>query len=150
MATTYDVHFQIVSKEEQVAANGKVYSFGYASAVGVKGPQKLANRWLKCFCTLKGSDLLSPEYGTEFPEIIGSNISRRQDFVDAMSLYIDDCNGQIQAFDLAQFPPDDERLASAVLTSVVPRGEDGYEVYITIKNIAGTLLTVQVPTGTTR
>ena len=150
MATTYDVHFQIVAAEEQVAANGKVYSFGFTSAVGVKGPQKLANRWLKCFCTLKGSDLRNAKYGTEFPEIIGSNISQRQDFTDAMALYIDDCSAQIQAFDLAQFPPDNERLASAVLTSVVPRGADGYDVYVTIKNIAGTLLTVQVPTGTTR
>jgi hypothetical protein len=150
MATTYDVHFQIVAEEEQVAANGRVYSFGYTSAVGVKGPQKLANRWLKCFCTLKGSDLRNASYGTGFPEIIGSNISQRRDFTDAMALYIDDCNTQIKAFDLAQFPPDNERLASAVLTSVVPRGADGYDVYVTIKNIAGTLLTVQVPAGTTR
>lgn len=148
--TTYDVHFQIVPKEEQVAANGKVYSFGYTSAVGVKGPQKLANRWLKCFCTLKGSDLLNPKYGTGFPEIIGSNISLQRDFTDAMALYISDCNDQVRAFDLKQFPPADERLASAVLTSVTPRGADGYDVYVTIKNIAGTLLTVQVPAGTTR
>lgn len=150
MATTYDVHFQMVSTQEQLSANGKVFTFGYTSAVGVKGPQKLANRWLKCFCTLKGSDLLAPEYGTIFPEIIGSNISRRQDFTDAMTLYIEDCNQQIRTFDLAQFPPLDERLASAVLTSVIPRGVDGYDVYVTIKNMAGTLLTVQVPTGTTR
>lgn len=147
---TYDVHFQMVPGAEQVAANGRVFTFGYASAVGVKGPQKLVNRWMKCFFTLKGSDLLNKAYGTGFPEIIGSNISRRQDFVDAISLFIDDCNEQIRAFDLAQFPPEDERLASAVLTSVVPRGADGYDVYVTLKNVAGTLLTVQVPTGTTR
>lgn len=147
---TYDVHFQLVPSEEQLSANGRVFTFGYASSVGVKGPQKLVNRWLKCLFTLKGSDLLDRGYGTGFPEIIGSNISRMQDFVDAMSLFVDDCNEQIQAFDLAQFPPDDERLASAVLSNVVPRGDDGYDVYVTLKNVAGTLLTVQVPTGTTR
>jgi hypothetical protein len=145
---TYDIHFQLVPQAEQVYANGRVYTFGYESAVGVKGPQKLINRWLKCLFTLKGSDLLNRAYGTGFPEIIGSNISRRQDFIDAMSLFIDDCNEQIRAFDLAQFPPDDERLASAVLTSVVPRGADGYDVYVTLKNVAGALLTVQVPTAT--
>jgi hypothetical protein len=147
---TYDIHFQIVPEEEQVTANGRVFTFGYASAVGVKGAQKLVNRWLKCFCTLKGTDLLDVTYGTGFPDILGSNVSRQQDFTDAMVLFVNDCNKQIIAFDLAQFPPDDERLASAVLTNVTPRGADGYDVYVTLKNIAGTLLTVQVPTGTTR
>lgn len=145
---TYDIHFQTAPEEEQIYANGRVFTFGYASAIGVKGPQKLINRWLKCLFTLKGSDLLDKAYGTGFPEIIGSNISRRQDFVDAMSLFIDDCNEQIRNFDLAQFPPEDERLSSAVLTSVVSRGADGYDVYVTLKNVAGALLTVQVPTGT--
>lgn len=147
---TYDVHFQLVPSEEQVAANGRVFTFGFTSAVGVKGPQKLINRWMKCLFTLKGSDLLNQAYGTGFPEIIGSNVSRRQDFIDAMTLFIDDCNDQIKNFDLAQFPPDDERLASAELASVVPRGADGYDVYVTIKNVAGTLLTAMVPTGAFR
>lgn len=146
----FDVHFQIVPEEEQQYAAGRVFSFGYTSALGVKGPQKLVNRWLKCLFTRKGTDVLSREYGTGFPELIGSNISRQQDFTDAVSVFIQDCNAQITAFDQAQFPPEDERLDSANLTSVVPRGADGYDVYVTIKNAAGTLLTVQVPTGTTR
>lgn len=147
MPTSYDVHFQQVPAAEQETSSGRVFTFGYASAVGVKGPQKLINRWLKCLFTLKGSDLLDKAYGTGFPELIGSNISRRQDFVDAMALFIDDCNEQIRAFDLTQFPPEEERLASATLTSVVERGADGYAVYVTLKNGAGTVLTVQVPTG---
>lgn len=147
---TYDIHFQLVPEAEQVSANGRVFTFGFASAKGVKGPQKLVNRWLKCLFTLKGTDLLDDAYGTGFPEIIGSNVDRQQDFVDAMTLFIDDCNGQIIAFDLAQFPPDDERLGSATLTSIVPRGVDGYDVYVTLKNVAGELLTVLIPTGDRR
>lgn len=148
--TTYDVHFQIVPDAAQVATNGKVYSFGYTSAVGVQGPQKLVNRWLKCFCTLKGTDISDPTYGTGFPALLGSNVSRQDDFTDAMALYVDDCNTQIRAFDSAQFPPATERLKDATLTNVIPYGADGYSAYVTIKNIAGTLLTVQVPTGTPR
>jgi hypothetical protein len=150
MATTYDIHFQIVPEEEQEGANGRVFTFGYASAVGVKGPQKLVNRWVKCFFTLKGSDPLLRTYGTGFSELIGSNVSRPDDFTDAVALAINDCNQQITAFDQKNFPPDDERLSSAVLTSVVPRGADGYDVYVTIKNAAGALLTTLLPAGSTR
>lgn len=147
---TYDIHFQLIPNADQVSANGRVFTFGFTSAVGVKGPQKLINRWMKCLFTLKGTDLLDDTYGTGFPEIIGSNVNRQQDFVDAMTLFIDDCNAQLIAFDLAQFPPDNERLGSAVLTSVVPRGADGYDVYVTIKNVAGELLTAMIPTGSIR
>ena len=147
---TYDVHFQLVPEAEQPGAGARVFTFGYTTAVGVKGAQKLVNRWLKCFCTLRGTDIRDKEYGTGFPDLIGSNVSRKEDFVDAMSLFIDECSSQIKNFDQAQFPPDDERLASAVLTNVTPHESGGYNAYVTIKNVAGSLLTVQVPTGTTR
>lgn len=145
---TFDIHFELVPPDQQVAASGRVFTFGYASAVGVKGPQKLVNRWIKCLCTLKGTDLLDATYGTGFPDLIGSNVSRREDFVDAMTLFVNDCNAQMFAFDQNQFPPDDERLASATLTQIVARGVDGFDAYVTIKNAAGSLLLVQVPTGT--
>jgi len=147
---SYDIHFQEIPAEQQAGASGRVFSFGYTSAVGVKGPQKLVNRWLKCFCTLRGSDLLDPTYGTGFPDLLGSNVSSRQDFVDAMAMFITDCNDKISSFDQAQFPPDDERLDSAVMVSVVASPPDGFDVYVNIKNVAGTTLTVQVPTGSTR
>lgn len=143
--SNFDVHFQMIAEADQVSAAGRVFSFWYANAVGVKGPQKLVNRWIKCFCTLKGTDLLDKNYGTGFPDLLGSNISKRQDFIDAMSLFISDCNRQLQTYDLAQFPPDNERLASAVLTSVVSLGADGYATYVTIKNVAGETLTVNLP-----
>lgn len=150
MATTFDIYYEVIPADQQTGANGKVVSFGFASALGVKGPRKLANRWLKCFMTLKGSDPLDKTYGTGFPDLLGSNVSREDDFTDAMVLFVDDCNQQIQAFDNAQFPPDNERLASATITSLTPLGVDGYEVYVTIKNVAGELVTIQVPAGKTR
>lgn len=144
---TYDIHIPLLSEAEQTDSGGKLFSFGFTSAIGVKGPQKLINRWLKCLLTLKGTDLLSDTYGTGFPELINSNIGRRQDFVDAAALFIADCNNQITAFDQAQFPPDDERLESAVIDSITPRGDSGYDIYVTIKNVAGALLTFAVPTS---
>jgi len=142
---TFDVHFQLLSEAEQTVSGGRVFSFGFTTALGVKGPQKLVNRWLKCLCTLKGTDLLSPTYGTGFPELIGSNVSQQQDVIDAMALFIEDCNDQITAFDQKKFPPQDERLASAVLTSVIPRGDSDYDIYVAMKNAAGVVLNVKVP-----
>lgn len=150
MPTTYDLYYQVIPKDEQLSAGGKVVSFGYASALGVKGPVKLSNRWLKCFMTLKGTDPLNKTYGTGFPDLLGSNVSTPSDFIDAMTIYVDDCNQQIRAFDNAQFPPDNERLESAAIASITPLGPDGYEVYVHIKNIAGELVTIQVPAGTSR
>jgi len=142
---SYDVHFQVLQEVEQPAASGRIFTFGFISAVGVQGPQKLVNRWMKCLFTLKGSDLLDRAYGTGFPELIGSNISKKNDFTDALTLFIADCNRQILVFDQAQFPPDNERLESAVLTSVTPRDSDGYDAVVTIKNIAGQLLLFALP-----
>ncbi len=150
MATTYDIYYEVIPKEEQPSSYGKVVSFGYTSALGVKGPRKLANRWLKCFMTLKGTDPLNRSYGTGFADLIGSNVSRVDDFTDAMVLFVDDCNQQMRDFDNAQFPPDNERLESATISSIRALPPDGYEVYVTIKNVAGELVTIQVPAGTPR
>ena len=144
---SYDIHFQIIPESEQINANSRVFSFGFKSAVGIKGPQRLINRWLKCLFTTKGTDLFNATYGTGFTGIFGSNISERRDFVDMVSIFINDCSEQITALDNENFPPDDERLDSAVLTSVVPRGNDGYDVYVNLKNVAGTVVTVLLPTG---
>ena len=145
---SYDIHFQVIPEEDQLTAGGRVFSFGFTSAIGVRGPQKLMNRWIKCLFTLRGSDLLSPEYGTGFPDLIGSNISQQRDFEDAVALFISDCSAQIAALDQAQSPPANERLDSAVLTAVVPRGAVGYDVYVTLKNVAGQLIPLILPTGT--
>jgi hypothetical protein len=148
MAQTYDIHFQLVPPGEQ--DGGKLYTFGYVSAVGVKGPQKLINRWLKCFTTPKGSDPFDPESGTGFSNLIGSNISNDQDFVDAMALCIEDCNAQMLAMDRRNFPPDNERLLSATLAKTTALGDDGFAAYVNIRNVAGETYAVLLPTIATR
>lgn len=146
----YDIHFQLLPEEEQLYGNGKIFSFGYTSAIGVKGPQKLVNRWIKCLLTLKGSDLLRPAYGTGFSNLWGSNISNQRDFSDAIILFVEDCNAQMRALDNRQGPPANERLASAVVTAIIPRNGDGFDVYVTLKNTAGELISLLLPTDTTR
>ena len=143
---TYDIHFEVLPPDQQ--RQGKPFSFVYARAAGVKGAQKLVNRWLKCFLTKKGSDPISPSYGTGFSGLFGTNIGDLRALKGSIELFIDDCNTQIRALDIKNRPPADEKLASAALASLTPTGDSGIEVYIHIRNTAGTLATVALPSIT--
>lgn len=143
MAAQFDIHFQLVTPEQQTG--GKLFTFGFKSAVGVRGPQKLINRWLKCLLTPKGSDLSDKNYGTGFYGFMGSNITSHQDVVDALTLFIEDCNTQIRAMDRKRTAPEDERLLSATLIQATPAADDAYEVYVLIRNAAGQAVPVQLP-----
>lgn len=148
MPTRYDVHFQILPEAEQ--SSERVFGFGFVSAVGVRGPQKLINRWLKCLMTPQGSDPFDRTYGTGFPNLIGSNIQDVADALDATALFIQDCNEQIRAFDKANFTPADERLQSATILKIVELGADGFEIWVGITNAAGQQTPVVLPSTSTR
>jgi hypothetical protein len=148
MAATYDIHFQILPAEDQ--RSERVYGFGYTSAVGVRGPQKLINRWVKCFMTQQGSDPFSPRYGTGFPGIIGSNISSVEDVIDAVALFIQDCNEQVRGQERGTALPADERLGGATILRVVQEGPVGFDVWIGITNAVGLQTPVLLPSTSTR
>lgn len=146
---TYDIYFQIIPEEQQSGVS-KFFTFGFKSAVGIRGPQKLINRWLKCLMTPKGSDPFDPNIGTGFPGLIGSNIYNFQDLTDAVVLFIEDCNEQILTWDKLYLPPDDERLLSATLVRLEPRNTDGFDAWVQIQNVAGTVVTLTLPSLDTR
>lgn len=146
MATTYDLHYALLSEADQRASNGKMFTFGFTSAVAVRGPQKLVNRWLKCFLTPKFSDPIDKTYGTTFADLLGGNPTQ-EDFVDTTTLAVDDCNTQMFALDRATTLSDDERLGAAHVASISPLGADGYTVYISITSVAGLSALISVPTG---
>lgn len=148
MPATFDIHFQMLPIAEQTST--RVFGFGFVSAVGVRGPQKLINRWLKCFLTQQGTDPLTATYGTGFASLIGSNISSIPDIIDAVSLFILDCNAQIKALETANFTPADEQLASATILKIVEQGDDGLQIWIGITNAAGLQTPVLLPSTSTR
>lgn len=150
MATTFDIHFQLINTAAEQQSSGKLFTFGFLTAVGVRGPQKLVNRWIKCLLTPLGSDPFNKFYGTNFSSLFGSNITGEQDIQDAVALFIDECNDQIRAMDRLNFPTDDERLQSASLTQIIELGDDGFDIYVNIRNVAGQVLTLQLPTIATR
>lgn len=148
MPLTYDIHFTVA--DNQLSPNGaptgkKPFTFGFKNAVAVRGPQKLVNRWLKCFLTTPGSDFTNPRYGTGFPLLIGANVQDEAQLTEAVTLFIDDCNQQMQALDRVNLPPADERFQAARLRSVVKASADGYYFYVEIKNAAGQALIATIP-----
>lgn len=148
MATPYDVHFQIIPVADQTSE--RVFGFGFVSAVGVRGPQKLVNRWLKCFMTPQGSDPFSPRYGTSFPDLIGSNIQSTSDVIDVVALAIQDCNEQVRAFETTNNTPLDERLGTAAVLRILEDGGDGFQIWVGITNAAGLQTPVLLPSTSTR
>jgi len=145
MATNYDTHFQLLDPEEQ-QRTGKYFGYGFVASIAVRGSQKLINRWLKCLLTPKGSDSREPTYGTNFTALMGSNVASTKDALDAVTLFIDDCNNQMYTMDRARRPPDDERLDRATITRVEPHvSGSGFDIYVTIRNSAGLAMQFQLP-----
>lgn len=144
----FDIHFQPVPAEE--ATGFKCFEFGFQSALKVKGPQSLVNRWVKTLMTPLGSDPIEPTAGTTFGNLIGFNItSVSADMRDLMVMAIEDASDQVREQDLQGFFPDNERLQSAELMDFI-EVPAGFEVWVLIKNVAGDALPVPLVTLATR
>jgi hypothetical protein len=145
----FDLHVQTLPEADQ-RATFKFMSLGFQGGVGVKGFQMLINQWLKCFLTLQGSDPAAMDYGTPFTGLIGSNMPL-SDARDVTVLAVTSCSEQVVAFNQRSTERSrTERLASAVVTDFVDKPSDpGFEVTIEIKNQAGEILLLNLPTFAT-
>lgn len=130
----YDIHFQPVPADQVKGL--KVFTFGFTAALKVRGPQALVNRWAKTYMTPKGSDPREPEAGTEFANMIGSNLSLRSPEVqDVVIISLEDANDQVLWQDLNGKYNADEMLETATLKAlrVNPEGS-GIDIWIEIVN----------------
>lgn len=148
MADTFDLYFQ--GKEREDISGFKFFTSGFHRSIGVKGFWKLILQWLKRFMTTKGSDPTRPDEGTEFPNLIGSNITNIADVRDVVLLAIEDCNAQMLTIQQQTQPVKDELLLTAVLTKFEALGQDGFEAWVTISNVENTELTIQLPQFATK
>lgn len=148
MADTFDLYYQ--GKEPENVHGFKFFTSGFDRSIGVRGLWKLTLQWLKRFMTTKGSDPTRPEEGTEFPNLIGSNIVSTADVRDVVLLAIEDCNEQMFTVQQTTQPDQDELLLTAVLSKFTTLGEDGFEAWVTISNVEGTKLTIELPQFSTR
>jgi len=142
--STFDIHFQLRAATDQRDA---LFTFFYASARGVRGFQKTVNQWVKCLLTRRGSDVTAKSYGTALPDIIGSNISSAEELNEFLVIAVQEATEQLrraQFLDAAN-TPDEERLASAAVTSFEV-SETGYVAYIELKSVLNQNVVFALPT----
>lgn len=145
---TFDFYFQ--PKEEENITGFKMFTSGFNRSIAVRGPWKLICQWLKRFMTIKESDPLRPDEGTDFGKLVGANITSIADIRDVLLLSVQDCNEQIYAIQDVTQPDVDEALDVAVLDDVVVTAADALDAYVTISNIAGDSIRVRLPILATR
>jgi hypothetical protein len=128
----------------------KTFTFGFTAALKIRGPQALVNRWAKTFMTPKGSDLLHPDYGTEFGDLAGSNIvSDYTELQDTAIMSIDDASDQVREQDAVGLLDANESLESAELVKFVPL-QDGFELWVLLVNKAQQSLPLKLTLMATR
>ncbi len=147
MATTYDLHFQLINPDElERRQTGRFFTFGFPRPIGVAGPQKMFNRFIKVFMTGTGSNPLFRKQGTGFTTLIGSNITQVADLQALLQLYIDDASDQLKALDTQATKLDDsERFLSAQITSFNPVSPDGFDALVELKTVSGARVTALIP-----
>lgn len=146
MAPTFDTYIELLPADKQGVQQG-TYTFGFDKTIGVKGFQKLINRWAKAFLTLEGSDLSNRDYGTSFPALIGSNISDRGEIQEVVRASVAKANATLFAFQ-SQNPPENDReaLSDAELVSLIFDADGlGFEASVLITNQAGEALQLLIP-----
>ena len=140
----YDLHFQAIPEDE--LQGFKFFTRAFNRTIGVRGINKLLNLWTKMFMTTKGSDPTNLERGTEFPLLIGSNITSIQDVRDIVMLSIGDCTAQITELQRVDTPDPDETLRTAVLLQFESDARDRIDVRVGITNVANEEAAVLIPT----
>jgi hypothetical protein len=118
------------------------------TSVKSAGIAKLVNRFLKLLYTLKGTNYLDKEEGTEFIQLFNLNV---QDAVVAQAKVqdaIDDATDQIISIQSAQGVPNTERLRTATMTSFRVTDAREVQIGITLEVLTGDQTTVQLPSIT--
>jgi phage baseplate assembly protein W len=140
-----DIHFQPVPVND--VSGTKVFTFGFQSALKVEGLQALVNRWVKTLMTPRGSDPLDPSAGTDFGNLIGTNIPKtsKGSIIDIVAMAIDDASEQVQKQDITARHGETESLDRAnLLRFNMTSSGDGFEVWVEIKNQAGEVLVTRL------
>ena len=122
-------------------------SFGTTS-VKAAGIVKLVNRFLKLLYTLKGSNYLDKEEGTNFIQLFNLNVQDTSVAQARVQDAIDDATEQIIAVQSAQGVPNSERLRAATMTRFQVDESRTVNIEITLEVLTGGSTTVQLPSIT--
>jgi len=120
------------------------FKFG-ENSLKVAGIAKLSNIFLKRLFTKRGSNPVDLNEGTEFTDLIGSNISDEEELIIIIQDSINETQQQITDSQANLELPADERLASANLYKFEKITGDRIEIYIELITLAGTTALIKAP-----
>lgn len=140
----FDMHIEGIP--DNLVHGSKGLWFGnYPLHVGVKGIQKMVDRFMKCFLTPLGSDLTDKNYGTLVAASFGNNIGGRATLKQLVALSVQQAEATLRRYDAEYAVPDEERLSSATMESIeITAAGDGFDVYVRLKNVSGTNVIVLI------
>lgn len=140
----YDLHYQIIEPSLQPIYNN--FTFELNNSIRVTGPYKPVNRWLKLFLTPKNSHPIRRSEGTDFYNMLGTNLISFEDFQMQLQEYMDDASEQLKKLDAKTFLlPPEEAFDRAELIDINQISTVKFEIHIRIFNRRGTSVTVLIP-----
>ena len=140
----FDIHIESLGAD---AKGHKFLTFGdYPRHVGIKGLQKLVNRFILCLFTPVGTHLSDRDYGTDLATALTGN-TEHDALRDLAQVAVSDAEDKIKEYDVEYGPPNDERLAGVQLQDLqVDLSNRSVEMKIQLSNVAGTTVLLLVPT----
>ncbi len=139
----FDIHIESLPLE--AIQDCRFLTFGdYGRVVGVRGIQKMVNRFMKCLMTPIGSDISDLEYGTQLADSFLGNVSPGNLFAIAAQS-VAHAEEKIREYDSLQGTPNEERLASAEIKNIyVDESGLGVVLVVLLSNVAGTVVQTQM------
>lgn len=138
-----DLHIQLIDPSEQYA--GSYFTYGKTPR-SVEGIQKLANQWLMLFLTPKGSHPWRRLEGTNFPYLLGGNVTDIDTVQTAVLEYIADATTQLRAMQAKQIRlPERERLLSVELLQFTQIDALSFDIWVQVENMAREKLSTLIP-----
>jgi hypothetical protein len=143
----YDIHIQLEDPTGQGPGNTFVFFDESGRSRAVRGPQKLANRWLMQFFRRKNTDPTNPDAGTEFIDAMGSsNLTSGADAQTAFMEFVDDCNDQVRAIDQrSPWLDADERLRTGEVILFNVTGVNKFEAWVRLTTVSGASVKALIP-----
>lgn len=136
---TTDIWINFYSDE----AGKKAFSFGGPTPMPVTGLTKLLTHWLKALFTSLGSDPTDKEAGSNFPQLIGSNVGLVDELFEAVTISLDQASENVRRNQRSQDLPEDEQLGGVTLQSLEEDGADGILVAVILENALGQALLIR-------
>jgi hypothetical protein len=139
----FDVHIEGVPVA-QVKSTRCVTFGSYGRVLGVKGVQKMVDRFLKCFMTPLGTDISDPSYGTILATSFLGNVNSGDVYSIALQS-VTTAQQKMQEYDSLGNAEDDERLASAQIDDItVDQSGGAIQITLRLTNVAGTVVKTQM------